>query len=105
MREVVDPLKLKIPIFGNLFHKLALARFTQNLSGLLDAGVERLQALEITAQTCGNISMERAILKARDAQREGKPLVEPLKEEPLFPNMVIQMVEAGERSGRGSGVA
>lgn len=100
VREIVDPLKLKIPVFGNLFHKIALARFSQNLSGLLDAGVERLQALEITARTVGNIAMERAVLKARDSQRNGLPLVEPLKDEPLFPNMVIQLVEAGERSGR-----
>lgn len=100
VREIIDPFKLKLPVFGNLFHKIALARFTQNLSGLLDAGVERLQALEITAKTVGNIAMERAVLKARDAQRNGLALVDPLKAEPLFPNMVIQMVEAGEKSGR-----
>lgn len=100
VREVMDPFKLKLPIFGNLFHKIALARFTRNLSGLLAAGVERLEALEITAETVGNISMERAVLAARDAQRQGQALVDPLKAEPLFPNMVIQMVEVGERSGR-----
>lgn len=99
VREVMDPLKLKMPIFGNLFHKIALARFARNLSGLLDAGVERLEALQITSETIGNISMERAVLDARDAQREGLSLVTPLKAEPLFPNMVIQMVEVGERSG------
>ncbi len=100
VREFMDPFKLKLPIFGNLFHKIALARFTRNLSGLLGAGVERLEALEITAETVGNISMERAIIAARDAQRQGQALVDPLKAEPLFPSMVIQMVEVGERSGR-----
>lgn len=100
IREFVDPRKLKLPVFGNLFHKIALARFTRNLSGLLDAGVERLEALEITARTCGNIQMERAILAARDAQRRGDSLVDPLKAEPLFPNMTIKFVEAGEKSGR-----
>lgn len=100
VREVVDPLKLKMPIFGNLFHMIALARFTRNLSGLLDAGVERLEALEITAKTCGNIMMERAVMAARDAQRQGRPLVTPLRAEPLFPNLVTKMVEVGERSGR-----
>ncbi|GAB2732658.1 type II secretion system F family protein [Nocardioides pakistanensis] len=100
VREFVDPLKLRLPIFGNLFHKIALARFTRNLSGLLGAGVERLQALTIAAETVGNIKMERAIIAAREAQRRGQPLVEPLRAEPLFPGMVIQMVEAGERSGR-----
>jgi type IV pilus assembly protein PilC len=100
VREVMDPFKLKLPVFGNLFHKIALQRFTQNLSGLLEAGVDRLQALEITATTVGNIQMENATLKARDAQRSGLPLVEPLRAEELFPNMLIQMVEAGEKSGR-----
>lgn len=99
VREFVDPLKFKIPIFGNLFHKIAIARWAQNLSGLLGAGVDRLQALEISARTCGNIAMERAVLAAREAQRQGKPLVDPLREEPLFPNRILQMVEAGERSG------
>lgn len=99
VREIVEPLKLKLPIFGNLFHKIALASFARNLSGLLDAGVERLEALEITSETIGHVSMERAVLEARDAQREGASLVTPLKAEPLFPNMVIQMVEVGERSG------
>ena len=100
VREVMDPLKLRIPIFGNLFHKMALERFTRDLAGLMGAGVERLEALSIAAKTCGNIQMERAVLAARDAQRQGRPLVEPLKDEPLFPQMLIQMVEAGERSGK-----
>lgn len=100
VREVMDPLKLRLPVFGKLFHKIALARMTRDLSGLLNAGVERLEALEITAKTCGNIRMERALLAAREAQREGRPLVAPLREEPLFPPMLLQMVDAGERSGR-----
>lgn len=100
VRQVVDPIKMKMPIFGTLFRKLALARFTRNLSGLLGAGVNKVEALEIAARTCGNIMMERAVLAARDAVMRGQPLVTPLKEEPLFPGMLIQFVEAGERSGR-----
>jgi type IV pilus assembly protein PilC len=100
VREVMDPLKLKMPVLGNLFHKIALSRFTRTLSGLMDAGVERLESLAITANTVGNVTMERAILGARDAQRQGKPLIDPLKAEPLFPAMVISMVEAGEKSGQ-----
>lgn len=100
VRQVVDPLKMKLPIFGNLFHKIALARFSRNLSGLLNAGVDRLEALTIASTTVGNIVMERAIMAARDAQQNGQPLIEPLKAEPLFPGMIIQMVEVGERSGK-----
>lgn len=100
VREVVDPLKLKLPVFGNLFHKMALARISHDLSGLLGAGVERLEALTITANTCGNITMKRALLAARDAQRNGRPLTAPLKEEVLFPATLVTMIEAGEKSGR-----
>lgn len=100
VREIVDPIKFKLPVFGSLFHSIALARFSRNLSGLLQAGIERLEALEITAQTVGNITMERAIMAAREAQRQGQPLVEPLRAEPLFPNMLIQMVMVGEESGQ-----
>lgn len=102
VREVWDPLKFKIPVFGQLFHKIALTRFTRNLSSLLKAGVPNLEALEITAETVGNSSMRKAILAARDAQMKGRPLVEPLRDEPLFPPMVIQMVTAGEKTGRTS---
>lgn len=104
VREIVDPFKLKMPIFGNLFHKIALARFSRNLSGLMLAGVDRLEALQITSETIGNVTMEDSVAKARDGQREGRSLVEPLKDDPLFPNMLIQMVEVGERSGSTAGM-
>lgn len=100
VRAVMDPFKLKIPVMGNLFHKIALARFARNLSGMLIAGVERLEAIQITAETVGNIQMEEAVWNAHTAQRNGDSLVEPLEAEPLFPPMVIQMVEVGERTGK-----
>lgn len=100
VREVVDPFKMKLPVFGKLFHKIALARFCRNLSGLLNAGVDRIEALEISARTVGNIQMERAVMAARKEVTMGRPFVEPLKAEPLFPAMLIQFVEAGDKSGR-----
>lgn len=100
VREYVDPFKLKVPIFGNLFHKIALARFCRTLSGLLNAGVSTLEALEITSRTVGNVRLERATLNAMEAHRQGRALVEPLRDEPLFPNQLITMVQVGEDSGR-----
>lgn len=100
VRERVDPIKIKMPVFGNLFHKIALARFCRNLSGLLAAGVDTLEALEITSKTVGNIKIEQATLEALEAHKQGKLLVEPLRAEPLFPGMLITMVQVGEESGR-----
>jgi type IV pilus assembly protein PilC len=100
VRERVDPIKIKMPVFGNLFHKIALARFCRNLSGLLAAGVDTLEALEITSKTVGNVKIERATLEALEAHKQGKLLVEPLRAEPLFPGMLITMVQVGEESGR-----
>ena len=100
LRLIVDPIKFKIPVFGNLFHKIALARFCHNMSGLEGSGVDRLEALQITAKTIGNITMERVIMEARDAQRRGEQLAPILSKEPLFPSMIISMVEAGEKSGQ-----
>ena len=100
VREFVDPLKIKMPVFGNLFHKMAIARFCRNLSSLLGAGVDTLEALEITSKTVGNIMIERATLEALEAHKQGKLLVDPLRAEPLFPAMLIQMVMVGEESGR-----
>lgn len=99
VREVVDPLKLKIPGFGALFHKIALARFCRNLSLLSSSGVPILQALEMTAQTIGNVQMEEAVMKSREAVSEGRSIADPLRSEPLFPNMVVQMVAVGEENG------
>ena len=100
VREVMDPLKLKIPVLGGMFHKIALSRFCRTLSGLLDAGVTTLEALEITSKVVGNIRLEEATLKAMEAHRQGRPLVEPLRDEPLFPKTLITMAQVGEESGR-----
>lgn len=99
VRDVLDPLKLRIPVMGKLFHKIALARFTRNLSSLMAAGVDRIEALGICAETVGNVQMKRAILKAREAQRNGSSLTVPLRAEPLFSQAVVSLIEAGEQSG------
>ena len=72
MRARLDVIKLKVPVFGNLFHKLALARFTRNLSTLLHAGVPILLALEITAETIDNAVISRAVADVRTAVRQGE---------------------------------
>lgn len=100
VRRFVDPRKFKLPVFGNLFHKIALARFSRTLGGLLSAGVDTLEALEITSETVGNIQMQDAVMEAYKAHKQGKMLIEPLREEPLFPSMLITMVQVGEESGQ-----
>ena len=100
VREVVDPLKLKLPGIGTLFHKIALARFTRNLSLLMHAGVPVLEALEMTAGTVGNIKMARAIRAAAVSVRDGGQIATPLREEALFPPMVVRQIAVGEENGR-----
>ncbi|MCX7805731.1 MAG: type II secretion system F family protein [Planctomycetota bacterium] len=94
-----DKLMLKLPIFGQLFQKVALSRFARTFSTLLKSGVAILGALEIVASTAGNRVLEEAINKARDSIRQGEPLAKPLAEYPVFPPMVVRMIAIGERSG------
>jgi type IV pilus assembly protein PilC len=94
-----DTLALKLPMFGSLGKKSAVARFSRTFGALLNGGVPIAEALEITSTTAGNSLLEKGFLKALDAIRSGRPLAEPLKETGLFPPMVIQMVGVGERSG------
>lgn len=99
VREKVDPLKLKAPVFGKLTQKIAVARFTRNLGAMLRAGVPILQALEIVGETSGNIVVERAALDVMDSVRRGKSLTGPLSEHSVFPPMVVQMMAVGEDTG------
>ena len=98
-RRVIDRLKLKAPVFGNLNHKVCLARFSRTLSTLLSSGVGILQALETVAGTVSNDIISDAILEARARIREGDRIGEPLAKSKLFPPMVVQMVSIGEESG------
>jgi type IV pilus assembly protein PilC len=99
VRARLDAVKLKVPVFGNLFHKLAIARFTRNLSTLLHAGVPILLALEITADTIDNAVISRAVADVRAAVRQGESVAKPLSNHPVFPPMVVQMVGVGEETG------
>jgi len=98
-RWVIDSLLLKMPIFGSILRKIAVARFSRILSTLLSSGVPILQSLEITAKTAGNIVIEDAILKVRAGVERGESFVEPLKAANVFPHMVGQMVGVGEQTG------
>jgi type IV pilus assembly protein PilC len=98
-RRVIDRIKLKIWIFGPLLLKLGVARVTRTLSTLLNAGVEIIEGITITAKTSGNAIIEDSVLKSRSAVQEGKPLWEAWEETKIFPFMVTQMVSVGEQTG------
>jgi type IV pilus assembly protein PilC len=98
-RWQLDKLMLKVPVFGSILRKVAVARFSRILSTLLSSGVPILQSLEITAKTAGNVIIEDAILKVRAGVERGESFVEPLKATEVFPHMVGQMVGVGEQTG------
>ena len=99
VRSVVDPLKLKVPVFGMLFQKVALSRFARNLGTMMHSGVPILQSLEIVADTTGNIVLERALRDVQDSVRGGETIAGPLTNHPVFPPMVVQMMAVGEDTG------
>ncbi|CAA9362407.1 MAG: Type IV fimbrial assembly protein PilC [uncultured Frankineae bacterium] len=99
VRNVLDPLKLKIPIFGLLFQKIALARFARNLGTMMSSGVPILQSLEIVSATTGNVVLERALHDVQSSVRQGEALAQPLTKHPVFPPMVVQMMSVGEDTG------
>jgi type IV pilus assembly protein PilC len=98
-RRLYDRFKLKVPVFGSLNHKIALARFSRTLGTLLVSGVPILQALETVAGTVDNEILGEAIMHARARIREGDRIGNPLKKSGLFPPMVVQMIGIGEESG------
>jgi type IV pilus assembly protein PilC len=99
VRRVFDPLKLKIPVFGKLMTKIAVARFSRNFSNMIGAGVPILQAIRIVGETSGNWVIERALVAVADSIRQGESIARPLTEHPVFPSMVTQMIAVGEDSG------
>lgn len=90
---------LSLPIFGPVFQKIAVARFTRTLGTLLASGVPIMDALEVVAKTSGNVIVEEAIMYVRAKIAEGKNMVEPLQERKVFPGMVVQMLGVGEQTG------
>ena len=97
---ILDSILLKLPVFGDLARKSAVARFTRTLGTLLKSGVPILEALETVAKTSGNKVVEHVINGARASIREGQGMTEPLKKDNIFPAMVIQMVSVGEETGK-----
>ena len=95
----IDALLLKLPLFGSLLRKVAVAKFTRTFGTLVKSGVPILQALETVAKTSGNRVVEKAVLAAKDAIREGERISDPLKASGVFPPMVTQMISVGEETG------
>lgn len=98
-RKNVDSVILKIPIFGMILKKVAVAKFTRTFGTLIKSGVPILQALETVAKTSGNRVIEIAIMSAREAVKEGERIAVPLRKANIFPPMVVQMVAIGEETG------
>lgn len=98
-RFQLDRLKLRLPVFGPLFHKIALTRFARNLATLMNSGVPILQALEITAETVDNGEIALAVNDVQDSVREGESIADPLSKHDTFPPMVVQMIAVGEETG------
>jgi type IV pilus assembly protein PilC len=99
VRNVVDPLKLKMPVFGKLFQQIAISRFTRNLGTMMKSGVPILQSLDIVADTTGNIVLGRVVRDVQDSVRNGEALTAPLSNHPVIPAMVVQMMVVGEETG------
>ena len=99
-RNAFDRFKLKMPVFGDITRKGAIARFTRTLGTLVTSGVPILQALNITKETAGNVVLSDAIMKVHDAVKEGESIVSPLEASGVFPPMVISMVDVGEETGQ-----
>jgi len=99
-REVVDALKLRAPVFGSLFHKTALSRFSSTLAMLMKSGVPILQALEIVSDTVNNKVIGKAITEVQLSVRDGESIAKPLTKYPIFPPMVVQMISVGEETGQ-----
>ena len=99
VRRVVDPLKLKAPVFGQLARKIAIARFTRNFANMLAGGVPILTALNVVGETSGNWVIAQATQRIAESVRTGQSITKPLSNEPVFPPMVVQMMAVGEDSG------
>ena len=98
-KEVIHPIVLKLPIFGDIIRKVAVARFTRTLGTMISSGVPILDALLICSRTAGNKVVEKEVQMTRVSISEGKSICEPLKESSIFPPMVTSMIGVGETTG------
>ena len=98
-RAHFDAIKLKLPVFGGLVHKTAIARFAHTMAALTRTGVPILQTMDIVAATSGNAVVARAVKDVQSSLKEGESLAAPLANHPVFPPMVVQMMAVGEETG------
>ena len=98
--EFWDRIRIKLPIFGGIAHKICLARFTRTLASLIRSGVPILEVLNIVANTCGHTGMEKAIRLASSDIEKGDGISAALGKHPIFPTMIIRMITAGEQTGK-----
>lgn len=98
-RVAFETFMFRAPLFGDLVQKGSIARVTRTLSTLLSSGVGLIDAIEIAGRTAGNIVIEKALIKCKDAVMQGKPFAFPLSKDKVFPDMVVQMISVGEQSG------
>ncbi len=98
-KNFFDRVSLKMPVFKELFLKMAVARFAQTLGTLIRSGVPILQSMEIVEKTVNNVVISQAVAKARERVREGEGIGEPLRETKVFPPMVTYMISVGEETG------
>jgi type IV pilus assembly protein PilC len=100
LRLRFDRLKLKLPVFGPLFTKIAISHFARNFGTLLSVGIPVMQALNVVGATTGNAVISEALKDVQSSVRDGLPMSAPLTKHSVFPRMVTQMMEVGEESGR-----
>ncbi len=98
-QRTMDHLRFTVPVFGPLFRKVALSRFARTFSTMVKSGVPILAALEIVAETAGNVVVRSAVMRSMESVRQGDTLAAPLAREKVFPPMVVRMIGVGERSG------
>lgn len=99
VRRMVDPLQLRIPVFGTLFKKIAIARFARNFASMIGSGVPIMQGLAVIGKSSGNWVIEQAVSRVQESVRLGSTLAQPMTGEKIFPLMVTQMISVGEDSG------
>ncbi len=98
-QDFVDKMLLKLPVFGDLLRKVAVAKFSRTMGTMLASGVAILEALDIVAKTAGNRTVEKALYDVRKGIAEGRTMADPLTQSGVFPSMVCQMISVGESTG------
>jgi type IV pilus assembly protein PilC len=100
IRNIKDPLMLKIPVVGLLTGKIIIGRFSRNFSTLLKSGVPILNSLDIVAGTVGSVVVTRALQSVKQSISQGDTIADPLSEHAVFPDMVVEMIRVGEDTGK-----